>query len=225
MEGGPVQPEDFGIGRLFRYMRDGVIVANARTERIVLWNQCAGEIFGYSEAEALEMPLHTLVADHLVERHRTGIDRYQRTGEGDLIRSSQAVELPARHKDGREITIELSLTPIEDRPVEEGRYVLAIIRDATDRKTAERYAAQLEQFRQRQHQALELNDSIVQNLTVAKMALEMSESDKAEEVIDRTLTRARAIVTELLEDLEEGTGLAPGELVRRVEEPRPDQPS
>ena len=50
-----VRPQDLGIGRLFEEVSDAVIVADATTGRIVLWNQVATCIFGYSPAEALEL--------------------------------------------------------------------------------------------------------------------------------------------------------------------------
>ncbi len=36
-----IHPEDLGFGRLFEMIRDGVIVADAATQRIVLWNPAA----------------------------------------------------------------------------------------------------------------------------------------------------------------------------------------
>jgi PAS domain-containing protein len=47
--------EDLGIGRLFERVRNAVIVADAPTQQIVLWNRAATEIFGYPLSEALEM--------------------------------------------------------------------------------------------------------------------------------------------------------------------------
>jgi PAS domain-containing protein len=48
--GGPtlLSAADFGIGRLFGHIRDAVIVGDARTGRIVLWNPAAEALFGGS---------------------------------------------------------------------------------------------------------------------------------------------------------------------------------
>lgn len=127
-----VDPAYFGIGKLFDVIREGVIVANAETERIVLWNPAATAVFGYSEEEAVGMPLHRLVPESLRDRHRAGIRRYAETGRGDLIGQRQVLELPALRKDGTEITIEFSLTPLESVK-HESRFALAIIRDVTER--------------------------------------------------------------------------------------------
>ena len=44
------RPQDLGIGHLFERVRDAVIVADAQTGRIALWNPAAERIFGYSRA-------------------------------------------------------------------------------------------------------------------------------------------------------------------------------
>lgn len=60
--------------------------------------------------------------------------------------------------------------------------------------------------------ALALNDSIVQGLAAAKMALELGESDRAERMITDTLTQARTIISDLLREV--GVDLQPGDLIR-----------
>ena len=134
------RPQDLGIGRLFERVRDAVIVADATTGRVVLWNPSATEIFGYSVSEALKMNVEELVPERLRERHRAGLARYRETGHGPYIDSHELLELPAMRNTGEEIRIEMSLNPIEPmRGVggEERRYVLAIVRDITARKRTE----------------------------------------------------------------------------------------
>ena len=134
------RPQDLGIGHLFERVRDAVIVADAHTGRIVLWNQAATEVFGYSVTEALEMNAEELVPERLRERHRSGLARYRESGHGTYIDSHELLELPAVRKTGEEIRIEMSLSPIEAvRNVgdEERRYALAVVRDITARKSTE----------------------------------------------------------------------------------------
>ena len=136
----PFRPQDLGIGYLFERVRDAVIVADAHTGRIVLWNPAATEIFGYSVSEALEMNVEELVPERLRERHRIGLARYRETGHGPYIDSRELLELPAVRKTGEGIRIEMSLSPIQPmRGVgdEERRYALAVVRDITERKRTE----------------------------------------------------------------------------------------
>jgi len=138
-DGGVLAPRDLGMGHLFESVRDAVIVADANTGRMVLWNPAAEAIFGYSAAEALGMSVEELVPDYLKARHRAGMAGYRDTGHGRYIDSNTALDLPAVRKSGEEICVELTLSPIEpvDEAAVEGRFVLAIVRDATDRKRAE----------------------------------------------------------------------------------------
>jgi PAS domain S-box-containing protein len=138
-EGEVLAPQDLGIGRLFERVRDAIIVADANTGRIVLWNPAAEQIFGYSSAEAMGMSVEELVPDHLKARHRAGIAGYRETGHGNYIDSDTMLDLPAVRKTGEEIRVEMTLSSIEPvrETAAEGRFVLAILRDATDRKQAE----------------------------------------------------------------------------------------
>jgi PAS domain S-box-containing protein len=139
------RPEDLGFGKLFERVRDAVIVADAKTQRIVLWNPAAEKMFGYSTSEALELRVEVLVPENLKDDHRAGIARYAETGHGPYVDADAPLDLPAVRKDGEEIRVELSLSPIG--PVdgaEDGRhFVLAIIRDFTRRKRDEEAIRQL----------------------------------------------------------------------------------
>ncbi|MDQ4063437.1 MAG: PAS domain S-box protein [Actinomycetota bacterium] len=154
-----MQPQDLGIGRLFESVRDAIVVAEANSGQIILWNQAATEIFGYSRAEAFKLRVEALVPAYLKERHRSGMLRYLETGHGHYIDSHAVLDLPALRKTGEEIRIEMTLSPIS--PVHgsgsEGRFVLAIIRDVTERKRIEEALRESEeQFRALIQNALDL---------------------------------------------------------------------
>jgi PAS domain S-box-containing protein len=148
-KGRAVHPKDLGFDQLFEKIRDGVIVADAKTQRIVLWNSAATAIFGYSPSEALGLRVEDLVPERFKAQHRAGITRYCLTGKGRYIDANKLLDLPAVTKSGKQIRVELSLSPIgEGEEVAEGNgsrcpYVLAIIRDITERNRAEEFAAQL----------------------------------------------------------------------------------
>jgi PAS domain S-box-containing protein len=146
MRGERLRPEDLGFGRLSERIQDAVIVADASTQRIVLWNAAAARMFGYSVTEAMEMRVEALVPEPLKAAHRAGIARYAETGQGPYIDSDAPLDLPAVRKNGEGINVEMSLSPA--RPVhgsdgEEPELVLAIIREVTGRKRAEEEIRQL----------------------------------------------------------------------------------
>ncbi len=154
-----MQPQDLGIGRLFARVRDGIVVSEASSGQIVLWNPAATEIFGYSHAEAFKLRVEALVPDYLRARHRAGMSRYLETGHGPYIDSSTVLDLPALRKTGEEIRIEMTLSPISTvhDSGSEGRFVLAIIRDVTERKRMEEALRESEeQFRALVQNALDL---------------------------------------------------------------------
>src|SRR4028118_604027 len=97
-DGSFLLPQDLGIGRLFEAVRDAVVVADAHTGRIVLWNPAASKIFGYSRSEALGLFVEALIPRHLRDRHRGGLARYRRTGTGRYVGSDTTLELPALRK-------------------------------------------------------------------------------------------------------------------------------
>ena len=89
--------------------------------------------------------------------------------------------------------------------------VLGTALDITERKRAEEYDSKLRELASKRQQALQINDNLVQGITVAKYAVEMGRLDMARDALESTLKAAQAIVGELLEE----TGsLTSGSLVR-----------
>ncbi len=129
-----MQPEDYGIGRLFWTLQDAVIVADAATGRITLWNPAAESMFGHSAGEVVGRPLEIIIPERLRAAHRAGLARFHREGRGPLVDSSTPFEVPAVRRDGTEIAVELTL----NRVTLDGddRHVLAVLRDVTERRRA-----------------------------------------------------------------------------------------
>ena len=72
-----------------------------------------------------------------------------------------------------------------------------------------------EDMRERQRQALEINDNIVQGLFVAQTALALNEREISEEALRSTLESARQIISDLLGEANSEVALGPGELIRK----------
>jgi len=117
---------------------DTVVLAD-RNGSILLWNQAAARLFGYTEKEVIGQPLTLLMPHRYREAHQAGIKRLETTGETRLI--GRTVELHGLRKDGTEFPLELSVG-IGKSP--EGVFYSGIIRDITRRKQAEEAQRQAE---------------------------------------------------------------------------------
>jgi hypothetical protein len=83
------------------------------------------------------------------------------------------------------------------------------------------HGAQLfEDLRAREQQALELNDTVLQGLVVAKMALDLNQPGRSQEALASSITAASRIITDLLGRTQTGVELVrsmPAELERQPE--------
>lgn len=78
-----------------------------------------------------------------------------------------------------------------------------------------RGAQLFEDMKVRERQALEINDNIVQGLSVAKYALDQGKDGQSRDAVEETLKKARMIITELLGEEDTEVALGPGELRRQ----------
>jgi CheY-like chemotaxis protein len=69
-----------------------------------------------------------------------------------------------------------------------------------EHKRMEQLRSDLAMVEQRQRQALQINEGIVQGIAVAKMALELGDNERALDTLDRTLTAAKRVISHLLLD-------------------------
>jgi PAS domain S-box-containing protein len=110
-----IYPEDLGIGNLFEVCRDKVIVADAKTQRIVLWNSAAISTFGYSLAEPHGMRVEDLVPERFKAQHRAGMAHLHEMGKGSYADANRLLDLPTLAKTGKNIRVELSFSPITSK--------------------------------------------------------------------------------------------------------------
>jgi hypothetical protein len=85
---------------------------------------------------------------------------------------------------------------------------------ALERTRAVELRTRLAEAQLRREKALEINDNIVQGLAIAKYAFDLGRMDQAQQAINDTLAAARAIISDLLEQIAPGEELHPGSLVR-----------
>ena len=77
-----------------------------------------------------------------------------------------------------------------------------------------RGAALFEDLRERQRQALEIHDNIVQGLATAKLSFELQDPAGAMEAVEHTLVASRKIISDLLGAADSALGLEAGSLRR-----------
>ena len=100
---------------------------------ILFVNRAAVNIFGYSMEEMVGSELTMLMPEYLRHLHRAGLKQYLETGQRHI--PWEAVELPGRHKSGKEILLDLSFGEFRK---EGQRFFTGIARDVTRRKRDER---------------------------------------------------------------------------------------
>jgi two-component system cell cycle sensor histidine kinase/response regulator CckA len=112
---------------------DGVITIDS-TGMVTDWNAQATAIFGWSREEALGRALtETIIPERDRRAHEHGIREFLRTGAGAIL--NRRIEIVAQHKDGRELPVELAVSPAK---IGDAYIFSAFIRDITDRRRAER---------------------------------------------------------------------------------------
>jgi len=122
------------LNQLIDCVGDAIVVADAN-EKIVLWNAAATRIFGYTEEEALENTLDLIVPERQRPRHNEGYAKSMATGTTRY--GSSLLKVPAKHKDGRILSIAFTVGMLFDKN-HQATGVAAVIRDETERFAEER---------------------------------------------------------------------------------------
>nr|WP_310734662.1 PAS domain S-box protein [Azohydromonas caseinilytica] len=120
--------------QLVRSMGDAVIVTDA-AGAVVLWNEAATRIFGFSEADAMGQSLDLIIPERQRGRHWDGYMKTMSTGQTRY--GSSLLRVPALHKDGRTLSIAFTVVLLTG-PNGEVEGIGAVVRDETARFQEER---------------------------------------------------------------------------------------
>jgi PAS domain S-box-containing protein len=102
--------------------------------RITSWNPQAERLFGWSQEEISGRLLsETIIPPAYREAHERGLRHFMATGEGPVL--GRRIELSALHRNGTELDVEVSITPLR-----EGGAIAfsAFLRDITEQKRTEK---------------------------------------------------------------------------------------
>ncbi|HYY97396.1 MAG TPA: PAS domain S-box protein [Pyrinomonadaceae bacterium] len=133
---------------------DAIITIDEES-RILFVNRATEKIFGHAGPSLVGQSLTMLMPDYLRHVHRAGIKRYIETGRRHT--SWESVELPGLHREGHEISLELSFGEF----IREGkRYFTGVVRDITKRKRAEEQLALLQTITMEVASATDLSSAL-----------------------------------------------------------------
>ena len=100
---------------------------------ITEWNPRAEKIFGWSRHEAVgNMVAELIIPSEFREAHGEGLAHFLETGEEAVL--NKMLELRARHRNGNEFPVELSISPLN---IGGEFFFNAFLQDITERKRAE----------------------------------------------------------------------------------------
>ncbi len=124
---------------LFEFSPDAIVVSD-REGKISEVNGQVETFFGYARSELLGQPIEILIPDRFRQIHPGHRNDY---GRQPRVRPmGVGLELYGRRKDGSEFPVDIMLGPVE---AGEGRAVLSVIRDLTQKKEAEEALTRSEQ--------------------------------------------------------------------------------
>jgi PAS domain S-box-containing protein len=203
---------------------------------IVLVNQQAERLFGYSREELLGQNYECLIVPGMRRRHQGYARRF--LADPSIRQVDFGLALSARRRDGEEFPVEISLGTIETGG---GFWIACITRDITDRKKAEEEQNRLfEEIRQSREQlralavrlseaqeyeqrqiAIELHDRVGQNLTGLSLNLQIIQNqlqadgsalvrkrlEDSIQLVEETTRQVRSVMADLNPPLLEEYGL------------------
>ncbi len=134
---------------LFEFAPDAIIVVN-REGRIVQANKQVERLFGYAREDLLEAEHDILMPERFREKHRE--HRRGFMSDPHVRPMGTGLELFGRKKDGTEFPVDISLGPLH---MTNDIVVLAVIRDVTERKNAEKILLETKAELERSNRSLE----------------------------------------------------------------------
>jgi PAS domain S-box-containing protein len=126
----PRKWEDSAFRTVLEAAPDAIVIVDSRG-RIVLVNSQAEKLFGYSRDEMLPQNIEMLVPLRLRESHVLSRDEYLHHPETRPM--GAALELNALRRDGTELPVEISLSPVW---LDGDLFIISTIRDITARIAA-----------------------------------------------------------------------------------------
>jgi PAS domain S-box-containing protein len=157
---------------VFEVAPNGIVIVDD-AGRIRDLNPAAERLFGYAAEELLGTSVEDLVPAGTRSTHRRDREAYMRAPRSRPM--GVGMELKGRRKDGSEVPVEISLSPMETAA---GRFVIAIVRDMTERMRLRAFGAGALQAAEDERLRIsrELHDDTAQRLAALLMRLRLARS-------------------------------------------------
>jgi PAS domain S-box-containing protein len=194
---------------LFDAAPDAIVVVDKRG-RITAVNARTESMFGYERGELIGQEVELLVPESMRVPHTRLRGSY--TEHPSTRPMGIGLELSARHKQGTQFPVEISLSAIESEP---GVSVIAIIRDVRERKRLRAFGRQALRAMEaeRKRVALELHDETIQTLVALLIRLKVAQRNPAKAASPQFLDELRSEIAEAAEGVRRMAGaLRPPEL-------------
>ncbi len=146
-------------------LAEDAIISIGEDQRIVLFNQAAERIFGYSAEDAIGKPLDMLLPERMAKLHRSQVNEFAHSGQ-TARRKNDRTQIRGRRKDGAEFPAEASISRVDAG----GRVLLTVIlRDITERVAADDKLK--ESIREKEALLREIHHRVKNNLQVMSSLL------------------------------------------------------
>jgi two-component system, sensor histidine kinase PdtaS len=148
-------------------LAEDAIISVDLSQRIVLFNQGAEQIFGYTAQEAIGKTLDILIPERLTRQHRAEVADFAKSPAA-ARRKSERAQISGRRKDGTEFPAEASISKVDSS----GQILLTVIlRDISQRVADEEKLRA--SIREKEALLREIHHRVKNNLQVVSSLLQL----------------------------------------------------
>lgn len=182
------------VGELIDALPDGVAVVS-RDGVIVYTNRELERLTGYTRSELLKLKVDDLVPDHQRIRHRQHRADYARRPMQRPMGADLRIDL--RTKDSSELPVDIALSPLADG----SGSVVAAIRDARLRRSAEEAMRRLAVMGDRERVSRRLHEEVIRELFAIGLNLQALALQMVDDAMRRRLEEAVSSTDQAIDSL------------------------
>jgi PAS domain S-box-containing protein len=197
-------------------LADDAIISIDSSCRILLFNQGASQIFGYSSAEMIGQPLDRLIPPRSIQRHRDDVAEFTRSN-ATARRKADRAPVRGLRKDGSEFPAEASISRVNS---ENGPLLTVTLRDISSRVAADTQIQ--DSIREKDALLREIHHRVKNNLQVMSSLLGLQSRTLAESQARQALEDSQgrihsmALIHELMCRSPEFSGIDTADYIRQL---------